>query len=734
MKTEHSFTDDRTTDDPATDGGAIPGIDLGDAERFLQALDPDSDFFTFQTLDDNQDRKDKTLARVLHGTLTKCGAELAELNARGAGVFVTVNATDGQGRRADNVKRVRATFVDLDGTPRPAHPHMQPHIVAETSPGRWHLYWRTDEVALDQFSEVQKRLIEFYHSDPSVHDLPRVMRVPGFLHRKGTPFVSRLVEVHGDSWPYSLDDLLAGLPEHKTNGAGQQQQRTRTDSQWGELNERALANLSAWVPKMFPTAKSQKDGYRVASADLGRGWQEDLSFTPQGIKYFGVHDMGDPRQGRRSPIDIVIEWQHLEFDAAVRWLEQALGEPKPETNAGPIGLQEWDAGDDPGPISPREWLLANQFCRGFVSSVVAAGGTGKSALRLLQFISLALGRSLCGQHVFHRCRVLLISLEDDDNELQRRISAVLLHYGVKRSELSGWLFCATPKAAKIAMMQNRVRAVGPLEQQIRDAVERRKPDLVSLDPFVKLHGLEENDSGDMDFVCDLLARLAVEFNVAVDSPHHVHKGQIAPGDANAGRGSSGVKDAARLVYTLTPMSEDEAKKFSINADDRSSYVRLDPAKLNIAARALKATWFRLIGVPIGNGTAQYPNGDTVQVIEPWAPANAWDNFPLETIDAILDQINGGLPNGQRYSNAPAAGDDRQVWKLVQSHCPDKPEAHCRTIISAWFKSELLVAKNYDDPVQRKERSGLWFDYDKRPDGERKAGGIGGKIDDDDVPF
>jgi RecA-family ATPase len=99
-------------------------------------------------------------------------------------------------------------------------------------------------------------------------------------------------------------------------------------------------------------------------------------------------------------------------------------------------LDEWDAGDDPGVIPPRQWLLANQFCRTFISSIVAPGGGGKTALRLLQFISLALGRSLCGQHVFRRCRVLLISLEDDRDELQRRITAVLDHYGIDRAELS----------------------------------------------------------------------------------------------------------------------------------------------------------------------------------------------------------------------------------------------------------------------------------------------------------
>src|SRR5262249_46470686 len=152
------------------------------------------------------------------------------------------------------------------------------------------------------------------------------------------------------------------------------------------------------------------------------------------------------------------------------------------------GLNEWDAGDEPGTIPPRQWLLGNQFCRGFISSIVAAGGAGKSALRLLQFISMATGRPLCGQHVFRRCRVLLISLEDDSRELQRRIKAALDFYGIDRAELKGWLFCASPKLAKLAEMKDRTRTIGPLEQQIKDAIKRRNPDITSLDPFIKTHG------------------------------------------------------------------------------------------------------------------------------------------------------------------------------------------------------------------------------------------------------
>src|SRR5215471_6851134 len=124
-------------------------------------------------------------------------------------------------------------------------------------------------------------------------------------------------------------------------------------------------------------------------------------------------------------------------------------------------------------------------------------------------------------------------------------------------------------------MDNRTRTLRPVEKQIRDAIARCKPDIISLDPFIKTHSLEESDNVDMDFVCDLLARIAVEFNVAVDSPHHVHKGQIIPGDADSGRGASGIRDAGRLVYTLVPMSDDEAKAFSIDAEARRSFVRLD---------------------------------------------------------------------------------------------------------------------------------------------------------------
>lgn len=389
-----------------------------------------------------------------------------------------------------------------------------------------------------------------------------------------------------------------------------------------------------------------------------------------------------------------------------------IGEDKHQS-AAQSDMDEWNAGTDPGPIPPREWLLGNQFCRGFISSIVAAGGSGKSALRLVQFVSLATGRPLCGQHVFKRCRILLISLEDDRDELQRRITAILKNYGISRSEVDGWLWCACPKRAKLAVLNGKNRVYGPLTQQIRDAIERRKPDIVSLDPFIKTHGLDENLSGDMDFVCDLLAEMAVEYGVAVDSPHHVRKGAVTPGDADAGRGSTGIRDAGRLVYTLVSMSEDEAKAFSISVEDRLQYVRLDSAKINIAARSGRADWFRLVGVPLDNGTAEYPNGDMVQVVEPWSPPETWSGLSSIQLNAALTEIDAGMPNGQRFSDHNTAK-ERSAWRVIQKHCPDRSEAQCREIIRTWVRNGVLYSEPYDDPVRRERVVGLRLNNAKRP--------------------
>jgi hypothetical protein len=177
---------------PSANGKLQP--DYSEAERFLNLLDPSATFFTYQTFDDDQERREKRkqtdnkrdpYARIIHGTLDECWDELCRLNGQGAGIFITVNATDGKGRSKENIQRVRALFNDLDNEPlEPVLRSKQPpHIVVESSPGHFHPYRLVEDVALDQFEPLQKKLIAEFGGD-NVHDLPRVLRLPGFIHRK----------------------------------------------------------------------------------------------------------------------------------------------------------------------------------------------------------------------------------------------------------------------------------------------------------------------------------------------------------------------------------------------------------------------------------------------------------------------------------------------------------------------------------------------------------------------
>jgi len=175
--------------------------DLLQTEEFLNILDPKSRSFTFQAFDDSP-HHDFRKASVLHGTFNEHADRLIRLNQSGAGVFVMVNEGDGKihegkttCRTNDNVIRVRAQFVDADGVP--LEPILEgsppPHIIVESSPGKWHVYWLTSDTKLEEFKPRQVALAEKFGTDPAVKDLARVMRLPGFYHQKKEPYMTRLL-------------------------------------------------------------------------------------------------------------------------------------------------------------------------------------------------------------------------------------------------------------------------------------------------------------------------------------------------------------------------------------------------------------------------------------------------------------------------------------------------------------------------------------------------------------
>jgi hypothetical protein len=168
---------------------------------------------TVQTFDDKG--KDKTLAKIIHfDKVTQSVIDhLACLNDRGCGIFMCVNETDGKGRRGSNVIKVRSAYADLDGSPLERALEYSPSLVVESSKGRFHCYWFTNDTPLEAFTAVQKNIIRALGSDPAVHDLPRVLRVPGYFHQKSDPFLTSIHSFSGVVFTYR--DLVGFFPPEK---------------------------------------------------------------------------------------------------------------------------------------------------------------------------------------------------------------------------------------------------------------------------------------------------------------------------------------------------------------------------------------------------------------------------------------------------------------------------------------------------------------------------------------
>jgi hypothetical protein len=202
----------------------FPILDREAARTHLQYLDPDTEEFTFQTFTDVEERRKyfemnprtkrlfDPLARVFHGTLDQYWAPLADLSRQGAGVFVTVNRTTLQGRRnTENIVAVRVYVADCDEIDADTIKAnlmalgLMPHLVIQTSEGKWRVYWLVDDAPLEGFKLTQNKLNLLMGSDKSVNDLPRVLRLAGFPHQKDLSKIRLVRILHTHDGPNYLN-------------------------------------------------------------------------------------------------------------------------------------------------------------------------------------------------------------------------------------------------------------------------------------------------------------------------------------------------------------------------------------------------------------------------------------------------------------------------------------------------------------------------------------------------
>ena len=123
-------------------------------------------------------------------------------------------------RIKQNAAQVHALWGELDGGVEVPEDEISPTAVVQSSPGRFHCYWRLADPIPPQAAELlNKRLALEIGADPSGFDLTQLLRVPGTANYKyeERPIIG--IQHLDSSHTYSAGDLDRRLPPlPSTNG------------------------------------------------------------------------------------------------------------------------------------------------------------------------------------------------------------------------------------------------------------------------------------------------------------------------------------------------------------------------------------------------------------------------------------------------------------------------------------------------------------------------------------
>ncbi|WP_052712421.1 AAA family ATPase [Sinorhizobium meliloti] len=369
-------------------------------------------------------------------------------------------------------------------------------------------------------------------------------------------------------------------------------------------------------------------------------------------------------------------------------------------------------------IPQRPWIAKGLLLSKCVTELIAATAVGKSSFGLAFAMHLAAGRNFGRFFINERYRVAIFSVEEDDDEVDRRCVAIAKRYGFDYDkDLSGHFFRVRFRSDDNYVLARAdkkgvVRATANFKE-LEKHISAKGINVAIIDPFVEVWEGDENDNGQIKQAAGLIRGLARNLEIGCLLMHHVKKGAVDPGDIDAGRGGSSLGGLVRLAFTLTGMTAEQAKSLNITDEDlRRSVVRLDNAKVSYLPKSSETDWFRFESIEIGNGNQENPEGDSAGVLVPWKPPGLFADISPHKIATALDRIAAGLEDGRLFSLHKQA---KQRWAgqvLVEEFGWTEEAAGLG--LKVWEESGLVHECEYTNTKKGQPEKGLKVDDSKRP--------------------
>jgi hypothetical protein len=506
-------------------------VNVSQSFRFLRLIDPKEKVFAFQIFKEKGDSVSNVSPKVIN---TSDLTELRNQHQLGAGIYITVNETNGRSRQSKDIIRIRAVWQEDDDGYSGAFP-LAPSIVVESSPGHFHRYWLiadnwpTDEKGRADFASVMERMVESYGCDNSAKDISRVLRLPGFLWRKkdkpdNKPFMVRIVEASEQR--YTRNQIITAFPpvvrenkqtqqeERKPSGDKEQRIREALNSvdpdprdTWIEIGMALKKEMSSAGRSLWDTWSRRSSKYNEQDQD--KAW---ASFDKH------PHD---------RTIGIGTLFRHAKQGG---WKDERRRDDNNKSTSS-------SAASDNNPSSERvavlvradglkpesiNWAWPNRFAFGKMAMIAGDPGLGKSTILIEIAARHSKGDEFpCGEGKAILCETLYLTAEDGlrDTLIPRLMAAeadlTKIHF-LTGTKVEG------ASADDAAAMFDITKDVPTLRQVFQDNADIK---ILIIDPLTAYLGVgtKAKENTDVRRVLTPLVKLAEEFGVLLLANNHLNK-------------------------------------------------------------------------------------------------------------------------------------------------------------------------------------------------------------------
>lgn len=624
---------------------------------------------------------------------------------------------DGLRTEDSDVIYMPALYVDLDNAgvaeavPQ-IYQHLKPTLIVTTGQIphlRQQLWWKLDQpvTELSKSTAQIKAITDTLNGDPTIHNPSRVMRLAGSVAWPKKP--GRVAEMTslepGANYQFAIEDFVGVFsikaePEQRTA-------ERKKDATTLNLPEPAGLRVKECLDDLNKPSRWHQNVLRLTGHWIRNGLSdlEIMLFAP-GLTQDG-YSVRETRRDLQSMLSGAREkWDIPDPDA---FLPDA-------TEATPLFANFIDK-LIVSMIPRRMWILGRTLLKGYLSVLVAPPGVGKSTLCIAQAVSIITGKPIAGEDVHIRGKVWIYNNEDDNDELKRRLAAVLQHHNISFDEIAGQL--ALNSGADRPLLVARTLSDGTVIRlpDVEECIEHiKKHNIIAfiVDPFIETHECEENSNQQIKRVGQMFRDIARRADCAVELVHHTGKPPQGSSDGHAGnmwsaRGASALVGVARIIKTLFGMSKKDAERRGVREDDRHLYIRLDDAKANLSLASPEAKWFKRLGVTL-------VNTDEVGVLE---PITLDENAALSAggdpdshhaiIAALLAQVMEEVITLNRAVNRLAWGGNPafEKYRIIDDQGRQRASTSLRTKVKAACRSPVVV-------VIGSEACGFTLDDSKSP--------------------